>query len=64
MKNDIMIDKTHKNIIIINGTLKLKGMDYVILFPPYNFNFYKSRAINLKQIKYYRTSGTLLLKVL
>jgi hypothetical protein len=27
MKNDIMIDKTHKNIIIINGTLKLKGMD-------------------------------------
>ena len=44
--------------------LKLKGIDYVILFPPYNFNFYKSRAINLKQIKYYRTSGTLLLKVL
>jgi hypothetical protein len=44
--------------------LKLKALDYLILFPPYNFNFYKAQAINLKPIKYYQTSGTLLLKVL
>jgi hypothetical protein len=44
--------------------LKLKALDYLILFPPYNFNFYKAQAINLKSIKYYQTSGTLLLKVL
>ena len=27
MKNDIMIDRTRKNIIIINGILKILGTD-------------------------------------
>ena len=43
---------------------KLIVMDYLILFPPYNFNFYKTQTINLKPIKYYQTTGTLILKVL
>ena len=38
--------------------------EYLVLFPPYNMSFYKGTAIQLKGMKYYKNSGTLVIRVL
>lgn len=45
------------------NTDKLKAFDYLVLFPPYNLNFYKRSPLKLEGIKYYPDSKTLIIKV-
>lgn len=37
--------------------------DFIVLFPPYNMNYYKNSNLKLKALKFYKSSGTLILKV-
>jgi hypothetical protein len=70
-----MTDKYHFNFIgeFLNTAIpkgvspnpdKLKEFDYLILFPPYNLSFYKNNHVQLKSLKYYPTTKTLVVKVI
>ncbi|MES2761217.1 MAG: hypothetical protein V4677_03380 [Bacteroidota bacterium] len=37
--------------------------EYLVLFPPYNMSFYKGTPIQLKGMKYYQSSGTLVVRI-
>lgn len=43
---------------------ELKNYEYLVLFPPYNLSFYKNNAVILKGVKYYKNTGTLVVRVL
>lgn len=45
------------------GNHKLNEFDYLVLYPPYNLNYYKNNTIHLKSVKYYKNTGTLIVKV-
>jgi hypothetical protein len=41
----------------------LSDFDYLVLYPPYNLSFYKNNGVKLRVIKYYKNTGTLIVKV-
>ncbi len=43
---------------------KLSDFDYLVLYPPYNMSFYKNQGIRLKGMKYYKSTGTLVVRVI
>lgn len=45
------------------GNHKLSDFDYLVLYPPYNLSFYKNDPVKLQVIKYYKNTGTVVVKV-
>ena len=43
---------------------KIKTCEYLVLFPPYNMNFYKNQGIHLKGMKFFESTGTLVVRVI
>jgi hypothetical protein len=43
---------------------KIKDYEYLVLFPPYNMSFYKNQGIQLKGMMYYKSTGTLVVRVI
>ncbi len=43
---------------------KIKDYVYLVLFPPYNINFYKNHGVHLKGMKYFGRTGTLVVRVI
>lgn len=45
------------------GNHKLSDFDYLVLYPPYNLSFYENSPVKLQVIKYYKNTGTVVVKV-
>ncbi|MBC7695395.1 MAG: hypothetical protein H7141_08130 [Burkholderiales bacterium] len=43
---------------------ELKNFEYLVLFPPYNLNFYKNNTVKLEGVTYYKNTGTLVVRVM
>jgi hypothetical protein len=43
---------------------KLKEYDHLILYPPYNFSYYRNSKVNLQVINYFPTTGLVVARVL
>lgn len=43
---------------------KLSEFDHLIIFPPYDMSYYKNSNIKVKVLKYYETTGTVIVKVI
>lgn len=41
----------------------MQQFDYLVLFPPYNLSFYKNNRVKFEAVKYYKNTGTLVLRV-
>lgn len=46
------------------GNNKLSDFDYLVLYPPYNLSYYKNNAVQLQGMKYYKNTGTFVVKVI
>lgn len=42
---------------------ELKQYEYLVLFPSYNLSFYKNNRVKLQGVKYFKNTGTLVLRV-
>jgi hypothetical protein len=42
---------------------ELQQYEYLVLFPPYNLSFYKNNRVKLQGVKYYKSTGTLIIAV-
>jgi hypothetical protein len=45
------------------GNNKLSDFDYLILYPPYNLSFYKNNTVKFQGIKYFKNTGTLVVRL-
>lgn len=55
------------NTMLPNGLdtqQELKNYDYLVLFPPYNLSFYKNNAVEFEGVRFYKNTGTLVVRVL
>lgn len=46
------------------GKNKLENFDHILLFPPYNLEYYTPSPVKLKGVKFYPETGALIVKVL
>ena len=42
---------------------ELQKYEYLVLFPPYNLSFYKNNRVKFQGLKYYKSTGTLIIAV-
>jgi hypothetical protein len=46
------------------GKNKLEDFDHLLLFPPYNLEYYKPSAVKFKGVKYFHETGALIVRVI
>lgn len=42
---------------------ELQQYEYLVLFPPYNLSFYKNNRVKFRGVRYYKSTGTLIIAV-